>query len=81
MLGQQQSRRQIPHLRQTICEKLIKILGEVKSGKVFRKVLWILGEYVESVMRVGRRMGSRRREEGSRGCLRMGRMPLSLRSR
>lgn len=38
-----------PHLRQTICERLIQTLGEVKSGKVFRGVLWILGEYVESV--------------------------------
>jgi coatomer subunit beta len=38
-----------PHLRQTICEKLIQTLGEIKSGKVFRGILWILGEYVESV--------------------------------
>jgi len=38
-----------PHLRQTICEKLIQTLGEIKSGKVFRGVLWILGEYVERV--------------------------------
>lgn len=38
-----------PHLRQTICEKLIQTLGEIKSGKVFRGVLWILGEYVEGV--------------------------------
>jgi coatomer subunit beta len=35
---------------QTICERLIQTLGEVKSGKVFRGVLWILGEYVESVL-------------------------------
>ena len=39
----------LPHLRQTICEKLIQALGEIKSGKVFRGVLWILGEYVESL--------------------------------
>ena len=32
-----------------ICEKLIQALGEIKSGKVFRGVLWILGEYVESL--------------------------------
>ena len=38
-----------PHLRQTICDKLIQTLGEIKSGKVFRGVLWILGEYVEGV--------------------------------
>ncbi|KDR85943.1 hypothetical protein GALMADRAFT_132560 [Galerina marginata CBS 339.88] len=39
-----------PHLRSTICEKLISTLSEIKSGKVFRGVLWILGEYVESVV-------------------------------
>ncbi|KAF5312232.1 hypothetical protein D9619_002508 [Psilocybe cf. subviscida] len=38
-----------PHLRATICEKLIATLAEVKSGKVFRGILWILGEYVETV--------------------------------
>jgi coatomer subunit beta len=38
-----------PHLRATICEKLISTLSEIKSGKVFRGILWILGEYVESV--------------------------------
>ncbi|KAH9942945.1 coatomer protein [Amylocystis lapponica] len=38
-----------PPLRQTICEKLIQTLGEIKSGKVYRGVLWILGEYAESV--------------------------------
>jgi len=38
-----------PHLRATICEKLISTLSELKSGKVFRGILWILGEYVESV--------------------------------
>ena len=38
-----------PHLRQTICEKLIQTLSEIKSGKVFRGVLWILGEYVEGL--------------------------------
>jgi len=29
--------------------KLISTLSEIKSGKVFRGVLWILGEYVESI--------------------------------
>ena len=38
-----------PHLRATICEKLISTLSEIKSGKVFRGCLWILGEYVEAV--------------------------------
>lgn len=38
-----------PQLRTTICEKLIQTLGEIKSGKVYRGVLWILGEYAESI--------------------------------
>ncbi|PPQ71431.1 hypothetical protein CVT24_011939 [Panaeolus cyanescens] len=38
-----------PHLRSTVCEKLILTLPEIKSGKVFRGILWILGEYVETV--------------------------------
>jgi coatomer subunit beta len=38
-----------PHLRQTICDKILHTLGDIKSGKVFRGVLWILGEYVEDV--------------------------------
>ena len=38
-----------PQLRTTICEKLITTLGEIKSGKVYRGVLWILGEYAETV--------------------------------
>ena len=41
-----------PHLRATICEKLISTLSEIKSGKVFRGCLWILGEYVESVSNI-----------------------------
>jgi coatomer subunit beta len=38
-----------PALRNTITSKLIATLPEVKSGKVFRGVLWILGEYVENI--------------------------------
>lgn len=38
-----------PHLRSSVCEKLVNTLPEIKSGKVFRGILWILGEYVESV--------------------------------
>jgi coatomer subunit beta len=38
-----------PALRSTITSKLISTLPEIKSGKVFRGVLWILGEYVESI--------------------------------
>lgn len=37
-----------PRLRSTICQKLIQTLSEIKSGKVYRGILWILGEYVES---------------------------------
>ena len=37
-----------PALRPSITEHLIQTLSDVKSGKVFRGVLWILGEYVES---------------------------------
>ncbi|CDO73176.1 hypothetical protein BN946_scf185007.g231 [Trametes cinnabarina] len=36
-----------PQLRQTICQKLIQTMPEIKSGKVYRGVLWILGEYAE----------------------------------
>jgi len=39
----------LSHLRATICEKPISTLSEIKSGKVFRGVPWILGEYVESI--------------------------------
>ncbi|KIK68837.1 hypothetical protein GYMLUDRAFT_34829 [Collybiopsis luxurians FD-317 M1] len=35
-----------PHLRSGIFERLIASLGEIRSGKVFRGVLWILGEFV-----------------------------------
>ncbi|KAJ2924380.1 hypothetical protein H1R20_g12715, partial [Candolleomyces eurysporus] len=37
-----------PHLRSSIAQKLINTLTEIKSGKVFRGVLWIIGEYTES---------------------------------
>ncbi|OAX38117.1 Coatomer, beta subunit [Rhizopogon vinicolor AM-OR11-026] len=38
-----------PHLRPSICDKLTQTLTEIKSGKTFRGVLWILGEYVEGL--------------------------------
>ncbi|KZT30989.1 coatomer protein [Neolentinus lepideus HHB14362 ss-1] len=38
-----------PNLRQTICERLIQTLPDMKSAKVFRGVFWILGEYVEDL--------------------------------
>ena len=41
--------KKLPHLCQTICKKWIQALGEIKSGKVFHRVLWILGEYVKSL--------------------------------
>ncbi|KAI0931475.1 hypothetical protein AcW1_001131 [Taiwanofungus camphoratus] len=41
-----------PPLRRTICEKLTQTLGDIKSGKVYRGVLWILGEYAEDVLEI-----------------------------
>ncbi|KAF7359278.1 Coatomer subunit beta [Mycena sanguinolenta] len=38
-----------PHLRGNVTTRLTEKLNEIKSGKVFRGVLWILGEYIESV--------------------------------
>ncbi|KAI0323051.1 coatomer beta subunit [Amylostereum chailletii] len=37
-----------PALRLPITEHLVQTLPEIKSGKVFRGILWILGEYVET---------------------------------
>lgn len=37
-----------PDLRPTITEKLTQTFSEIKSGKVFRGALWIVGEYVEA---------------------------------
>ena len=34
-----------PDLRPTITEKLTQTFSEIKSGKVFRGALWIVGEY------------------------------------
>lgn len=38
-----------PDLRSTITEKLTQTFTEIKSGKVFRGALWIVGEYVDGV--------------------------------
>lgn len=38
-----------PALRSGIVEKLLSTFGEIKSGKVFRGALWIVGEYGNSV--------------------------------
>ncbi|OAA65513.1 coatamer subunit protein [Niveomyces insectorum RCEF 264] len=34
-----------PKLRQTIVRKLVETLSEVRAGKVYRGILWIVGEY------------------------------------
>lgn len=34
-----------PQLRRPICQKLLEAFGSIKSGKVFRGALWIVGEY------------------------------------
>ncbi|TIC05155.1 Coatomer, beta subunit [Wallemia mellicola] len=36
-----------PSLRQTIIKRLFETFSDVKSGKVFRGALWIIGEYCE----------------------------------
>jgi coatomer subunit beta len=41
-----------PALRPSITEHLIRTLPEIKSGKVYRGILWILGEYVESAREI-----------------------------
>ncbi|KMU86253.1 coatomer subunit beta [Coccidioides immitis H538.4] len=34
-----------PQLRQSILERLVSTLGEVRAGRVYRGVLWVVGEY------------------------------------
>jgi len=34
-----------PNLRRSIVERLVSTLSELRAGKVYRGVLWILGEY------------------------------------
>lgn len=41
-----------PALRPSITEHLIRTLPEIKSGKVYRGILWILGEYIESASEI-----------------------------
>lgn len=45
-----------PSLRPAITEKLTATLSSIKSGKVYRGILWILGEYVEGVDDIERAM-------------------------
>lgn len=41
-----------PHLRSLITEKLIETFPAVRSVKVHRAALWILGEYITSVKEI-----------------------------
>ncbi|KAI7904104.1 adaptin N terminal region-domain-containing protein [Cokeromyces recurvatus] len=41
-----------PGLRESILEKLLDIFTDMKSGKVFRGALWIIGEYCETVKEI-----------------------------
>lgn len=45
-----------PKLRPAITEKLISTFGEIKSGKVFRGAMWIVGEYSDSAAEIKRAM-------------------------
>ena len=38
-----------PALRPAITEKLTNTLSSIRTGRVFRGVLWILGEYIEEL--------------------------------
>lgn len=40
-----------PKLRAEIAEKLISTFSDIKSGKVYRGALWIVGEYCEDAER------------------------------
>lgn len=41
-----------PALRESILEKLLDTFSDMKSGKVFRGALWIIGEYCESLKEI-----------------------------
>ncbi|KAG7558210.1 hypothetical protein FFLO_02863 [Filobasidium floriforme] len=43
-----------PKLRAEIAEKLISTFSDIKSGKVYRGALWIVGEYCEDVEHIKR---------------------------
>ena len=45
-----------PALRSAITEKLVSSFGEIKSGKVFRGALWIVGEYCSGSADIQRAM-------------------------
>lgn len=41
-----------PRLRESILEKLLDTFSDMKSGKVFRGALWIIGEYCENIKEI-----------------------------
>lgn len=41
-----------PGLRESILEKLLDTFADMKSGKVFRGALWIIGEYCENIREI-----------------------------
>ena len=45
-----------PDLRSTITDKLVSTFGEIKSGKVFRGAIWIVGEYCSGSVDIKRAM-------------------------
>ncbi|GAA5868542.1 hypothetical protein JCM8547_003180 [Rhodosporidiobolus lusitaniae] len=45
-----------PDLRSGIVERLLDTFGEIKSGKVFRGAMWIVGEYASTKEEVGKAM-------------------------
>ncbi|PWN34402.1 putative SEC26 [Meira miltonrushii] len=53
-----------PDLRSSIVDKLLRTFGEIKSGKVFRGSLWIVGEYCETLEDVKEAMQQIRRVIG-----------------
>jgi coatomer subunit beta len=38
-----------PSLRKLIVEKVLNTFGDIKSGKVFRGALWIVGEHCSTI--------------------------------
>ncbi|KAJ7837055.1 coatomer protein [Mycena olivaceomarginata] len=53
-----------PHLRPNVTARLTEKLPDIKSGKVFRGVLWILGEYIEAAADIHGAMQAVRRVLG-----------------
>ncbi|WVR08094.1 hypothetical protein IAU60_005140 [Kwoniella sp. DSM 27419] len=53
-----------PDLRSSITEKLVSTFGEIKSGKVFRGAMWIVGEYAQEPADIKRAIAEIRRVLG-----------------